>query len=203
MSVTGVNKVKNQTRHAKNITNQKELDYILNITPEEAARKSTIMNLFADFGKGPKYHTYDVITVPAGMLEIDGKKNKRPFTTTIGLWLFNKGTLSEVSHITGYINKSVNGDVLEDINKQLSYARLEDKITVEQLKHFIMMSQLYMSCTSALAPSHTMKMLLVTSDVEKKKKQLEKKYADGIAKNDLKAVSDMEAELLQYARDCR
>ena len=200
MSVTGVNKVKNQTRHAKNITNQKELDYILNITPEEAARKSTIMNLFADFGKGPKYHTYDVITVPAGMLEIDGKKNKRPFTTTIGLWLFNKGTLSEVSHITGYINKSVNGDVLEDINKQLSYARLEDKITVEQLKHFIMMSQLYMSCTSALAPSHTMKMLLVTSDVEKKKKQLEKKYADGIAKNDLKAVSDMEAELLQYAK---
>lgn len=200
-TVTGINKPKNKIRKPKQITNKEDLDYLLNITKEEASKKSTIMNLFADFGKGPKYHTYDILEVPAGYLEINGKKNKNKFTTTIGIWLFNKGCLSEISHITGYVNKSINSKVYEDINKQLSYARLEDKITIQQLKDFIMISQLYMSCTSALSNSHTMKMLLVTTEVEKKKKQLEKKYAEGIKNSDLKAISAMENELLEFAKD--
>ena len=54
MSVTGINKPKNQVRHAKEVTNKKDLEYLLNITKEEASKKSTIMNLFADFGNGTK-----------------------------------------------------------------------------------------------------------------------------------------------------
>ena len=201
MSVTGINKPKNQVRHAKEVTNKKDLEYLLNITKEEASKKSTIMNLFADFGNGAKYNTYDILKVPAGKLVIDGKKNKNQFTTTVGLWIFNIGCLSDVSHITGYVNKTINGDVYEEINSQLSYAKLEDKITIQQLKDFIMMSQLYMSCTSALTNSHTMKMLLVNAAVDKKKKELEKKYAEGLKNNDLKVISNMENELLQFARD--
>ena len=104
MSVTGINKPKNQVRHAKEVTNKKDLEYLLNITKEEASKKSTIMNLFADFGNGAKYNTYDILKVPAGKLVIDGKKNKNQFTTTVGLWIFNIGCLSDVSHITGYVN---------------------------------------------------------------------------------------------------
>jgi hypothetical protein len=200
MAVTGINKPKDQTRHAKKVTDKNDIDYLLNMTTEEACKKSTIMNLFADFGDGPKYHTYDLLDVPAGKLTIGNKSNKRQFTTTIGLWIFNKGALSDVAEITGYINEPVNGSVYKKINKKLSYAKLEDKITTDQLKHFIMISQLYMSCTSALAPSHTMKMLLVTSDVEKKKKELEKKYAKGIATNNLKDIDSMQEELLDYAK---
>ena len=200
MAVTGINKPKDQTRHAKKVTDKNDIDYLLNMTKEEACKKSTIMNLFADFGDGPKYHTYDLLDVPAGKLTIGKKSNKRQFTTTIGLWIFNKGALSDVAEITGYINEPVNGGVYKKINKKLSYAKLEDKITTDQLKHFIMISQLYMSCTSALAPSHTMKMLLVTSDVEKKKKELEKKYAEGLATNNLKDIDSMQEELLDYAK---
>lgn len=200
-NVTGINKPKNQIRKAKEITNKEDLNYLLNITKEEASKKSTIMKLFADFGDGPKYNTYDILKVPPGYLEIDGKKNKNTFTTTVGLWLFNKGCLSDVSHITGYVNKSVSNDIYEDINQELSYARLEDKITIQELKDFIMMPQLYMSCTSALSPSHTMKMLLATAEVEKKKKQLEKKYAEGLKANDLKVINAMENELLDFAKE--
>ena len=73
-TVNGINKPKNKIRKPKQITNKEDLDYLLNITKEEASKKSTIMNLFADFGKGPKYHTYDILEVPAGYLEINGKK---------------------------------------------------------------------------------------------------------------------------------
>ena len=89
-NVTGINKPRNQIRKAKEITNKEDLNYLLNITKEEASKKSTIMKLFADFGDGPKYNTYDILKVPPGYLEIDGKKNKNTFTTTVGLWIFNK-----------------------------------------------------------------------------------------------------------------
>ena len=201
MAATGINKVKNQDRKAKKVVDKKDLDYLLNITKEEASKKSTIMNLFADFGDGPKYHTYDILEVPPGYLEINGKKNKNTFTTTIGIWIMNKGWLSDISSITGYVNESVTGDTYDDINAKVSYARLEDKITIQQLKDFIMTPQLYMSCTSALSPSHTMKMLLLTSKVEKKKKELEKKYADDIKNSNLAQISKMENELLDYAKE--
>lgn len=197
MSVNNTNKT---IRKSKQITDKKDIDYLINITQEEAAKKSTIMNLFADFGDGPKYNTYDTIVIPPNSYGKD-KKNKNSFTTTIGLWIFNKGCLEDVSDIVGYINTPVNKKVYESINKKLSYARLEDKITVQQLKDFIMQSQIYMSCTSALSPSHTMRMLLITNEIEKKKKQLEKKYADGIKNKDLKAIDSMEKELLDFAKE--
>ena len=43
----GVNKVKNQVRKAKKITNPKDIEYILSMTSEQCAEKQTIMELFA------------------------------------------------------------------------------------------------------------------------------------------------------------
>ena len=196
----GVNKVKNQVRKAKKITNPKDIEYILSMTSEQCAEKQTIMELFADFGDGPKYNTYDIIDIPPKTYG-KTKKNKSKFTTTVGIYVFNKGMLEDVCDVIGYINEPITADKYSEINQELSYALLEDKITVEQLKQFIIQSQIYMSCASALSPSHTMKMLLVTNEIEKKKKELHKKYKDGIEKKDVRAVSDMENELLDFAKE--
>lgn len=197
----GINiNAKSEVRKAKNIINQQDVDYILSLSSEDCAKKSTIMNLFADFGNGPKFQTYDIISIPPNSYG-KKKKNKKAFTTTIGLYIYNKGSLEEFSDILGYINEPITDDVYGDINQTLSYALLEDKITVEQLKDFIMQSQIYMSCTSAICPSHTMKMLLVTNEVEKEKKKLEKKYKEGLEKKDIRAATDMNKELLDYAKN--
>ena len=98
-------------------------------------------------------------------------------------------------------NPENNYEVLVPDNMKDIYSlntKLEDKITIRQLKDFIMQSQIYMSCTSALAPSHTMRMLLITTEIEKKKKQLANgKYKEAIANNDIVAVGQMEKELFE------
>lgn len=187
-------------RKSKRIENPKDVEYILSLTSEQAATKSIIMELFADFGNGPRFNTYDTIVIPKGSYG-KTKKNKNDFVTTVGLYIFNKGMIEDLSDILGYINEPITEDKYSEINKTLSYARLENKITIQQLKDFIMQSQIYMSCTSALSPSHTMKMLLVTNEVEKKKKQLEKKYKEAIDNNDLAGINAMEKELLDFCKE--
>ena len=48
----GINSPKHTLRRAKHITNPKDIEYILSLTEDQAAEKSTIMDLFADFGDG-------------------------------------------------------------------------------------------------------------------------------------------------------
>lgn len=173
---------------------------IINISAEKAAEKSTIMELFGDFGKGPKFNPYDTLTIPAGKYG-KTKKNKNAFKTTVGLWIFNKSFIEDMSDVLGYINETVDGDVYGDINQKLSYALLEKKITIDQLKHFVMQTQIVMGCASAICPSHTMDMLLLTNKAEVKKKQLEKEYGDRIEKGDLTAMKAVEDNLIDFAKD--
>lgn len=194
-----VNSKKNVVRKAKVITNKEELDYLVNISQEDAARRSTIMNLFADFGKGAKYNTFDIIEIPAGKYGADKRKNKNKFTTTVGIWIFNKGIIEPVSEVVGYVNKTITKAEYNNINNKLSYALLEDKITVDQLKRFIMQTQIYMSCCSALAPSHSIKLLMLSDDMKIKRKELTNKYKDAIEAKDLSKIKDMEDELVKYS----
>lgn len=187
-------------RHARTITKESDINEIVNITHEEAARKATVMDWFGTFDDKPRFNPYDIIEIPAGKYGIGNKKNKKPFMTTIGIWLFNKSFIEPVSNVLGYINETVDGDRYEDINQTLSYALLEDKITVDQLKEFIMQTQILMSCASAICPSHDMDMLLISTKAEEKKKEIEKKYADQIAKGDIVAMKAVENELIDWAK---
>lgn len=191
---------KSKIRTPKHINNPKDVDYLVNISSYDAARKSTIMNLFADFGSGPRFNVYDTIDIPKGKYG-KSKKNKNNFTTTVGLWIFNKGMLEDISDIVGYVNEPITADVYDDLNKTLSYALLEEKITIDQLKDFIIQSQIYMSCTTALCTSHSDKMLLCTKEVEKKKKELLKKYGEDIKNKDINAAKKMEKELVSYTKE--
>ena len=188
-------------RHAKNITKPSDVDEILALTAEQAAKKETIMNYFGDFGKGSRFNPYDTITIPKGYYGKDKHKNKNEFLTTVGLWVFNKGLIEDMSDVLGYINKTVDGGVYKDINNTMSYALLEDKITVRQLKDFIMKTQIIMSCTTAICPSHTMDMLLLTDKAEIKKKQLEKEHAKGLEEKDLSEMKAVEDGMIAWAKN--
>lgn len=187
-------------RKSKEITKQSDLDELLSLNYEKTAQKSTIMNYFADFGKGPRFNPYDTIEIPKGVYG-KNKKNKNKFKTTVGLWVFNKIFIEDMSDVIGYINEPVTKPVYNSINKKLSYALLENKITLDQLKRYIMNGQILLSCTSALCPSHTMEMLLITKKAEVKKKSIEKKYKDDLAKGDVVAIKKVENELIDFAKE--
>lgn len=187
-------------RTARMINNPKDVEYILSLTRDQAASKSVIMDLFADFGNGPRFHTYDLITIPKGSYG-NTKKNKNNFVTTVGLYIFNKGCLESMADVLGYVDYPITNKAYGKLNTKISYLRLERKITIQQLKDFIMQSQIYMSCCTALSTSHTMHMLMATEKFEKKKKELEKKYAEQIKNKDIKGITAMEKELLAFAAE--
>lgn len=187
-------------RQSKEITNPKDIEEILSISNDRASEKSLLMDFFGDFGKGARFNTYDTIIIPKGVFGVK-KKNKNSFKTTVGLWVFNKGFIEPFSEILGYINETINSNKYDDINQKLTYALLENKITIDQLKEFIMKSQIIMSCASALCPSHTEELLLLTTKAEVKKKELEKKYSNGLKNKDVKAMKDIENELIDWAKE--
>lgn len=187
-------------RVSKVIDNPSDVKEILELTHERASEKNLIMDWFGDFGDGPRFNPYDTINIPKGLYGIN-KKNKNEFKTTVGLWVFNKSFIEPFSDILGYINKTIDDGEYNSINNKLSYALLENKITVRQLKDFIMQSQIIMNCTSALCPSHTIDMMLLTTKVEKKKKQLEKQYADQLKNKDLNTIKTIEDDLIDYAKE--
>ena len=162
-------------RISKHIEKPDDVKEILELTHERACEKSLIMEWFADYGNGPKFNTYDIVSIPKGYYG-SSKKNKNQFTTTVGLWVFNKSFIEPFSDILGYINEPITNKTYGKINKKLSYALLENRITLDQLKDFVTQSQILLSCTSAICPSHTMDMLLLTNKAQKKKKELENKY---------------------------
>ena len=208
---SGINFKKSEKRISKTITNKDQIEEIISIDHFKAMEKSTIMDLFADFGDGPKYQPYYIIDIPphkyGGLSKIDKdcqsskKTNSSKFTTTVGLWIFNKAFIEPMSDVLGYINEPITKDVYGDINKKISYALLEDKITVRQLKDFIMQSQIMMSCCSALSSSHTELMFTMEQDIAKKKEALKKKYGKKLEENDLVAAKNYENELIDYAKD--
>lgn len=204
-------------RKSNTLTNKDDIDYILSIDHQKASQKDTIMQLFANFGDGSKYNPYDLITIPpntygglsrsanpyntADAENCSTKTNRASFTTTVGLWIFNRMFIEPLSDILGYINTSIDKDKYEDINQSLSYALLEDKISIQQLKNFIIQSQIIMSCCSALAPAHTEAIFAMEEDISKHKRELEKKYHKELESGDLVTMKKMEKELIDYAKD--
>ena len=64
-STVGRNFQKGVKRKARVISTKEEVEEILSIDHFKASEKDTIMELFGDFGEGPKYNPYDIIEVPA------------------------------------------------------------------------------------------------------------------------------------------
>ena len=188
-------------RKSRTIIKPDEINYLLNISDElNNNTTTTIMELFGEFNGKSKFNPYDIIEIPANSYGPEGKKNKKPFKTTVGIWIFNKYFIEEdFFHIFKYINKNVNKGLFGDINTELSYALAEDRITTTQLANYSMKCQLFMSYVSVLSPNYTEKMLTCTKAINLKKRELLKKYAKEIEAGDEVAATKMEKELLDFA----
>lgn len=188
-----------EVRKSKTITNPKDIEYLINIT-EEDITTSFIMDNFGDFGKGPRFNPFDLITIPKGSYGPEGKKNKNDFVTVVGLWVYNKYFIErELFDIFGYINKTVDSKMDKYINTTLSEYVLEDKLPLEVLDRYLTKQQKCMPYIDVLAYNYSEKMLTCTKAINKKKAELLKKYKDGIEAGDPLVGDKMEKELLDFA----
>lgn len=189
-------------RKAKEITDKNLLNEILSLTEDDCLTLSTMMDLLGDFGNGEKCRPYDYFQVPVNTYGPENKKNKKPFYTTVGLWIYNKAFIEkDLFDLFQYIDQPISKKMHNKINDELSYAVLEDKISLDVLKRYELKIQKFMPLVSVLSSSYTEKMLTINTQIDKKKKELMKKYEKGLSENDPKVMSDMEAELLAYAKD--
>ena len=189
-------------RTSKVIKDPEIIKYFTSLTPHDMQKTSFIMENFGEFGNKKKFNTYDLIEIPAEVFGKEGHKNKKPFVTTIGLFIFNRVFIEEdLMDVIGYVNRPVTKKVNKEINKRLSYAVLEDRISLDALKKYHMMAQKFMPYCNIYCPSFSKEMLMSATFIEKKKKELYHKYKDGIEKNDPKASIDFEKELIAYAQD--
>lgn len=192
-----------EQRKSKVISKPVDVEYLLNISEElHKSTTTTIMELFGEFNGKVRFNPYDIIEIPANSYGPEGKKNKKAFTTTVGIWIFNKYFIEkDLFDVFHYINKTINKGVFGDINTDLSYALAEDKITVKQLSDYHMKCQLFMGYVSILSPNFTEKMLTCTRAINLKKRELLKKYKKEIEAGDITVATKMEQELLDYAQE--
>lgn len=189
-------------RKAVEIKDKLLIDELLSLTENDCLTLSKMMNLLGDFGNGEKCRPYDYFLVPANSYGKEKTLNKKPFYTTVGLWIFNKAFIEQdLFEIFHYINEPISKKVHSKINDELSYAVMEDRISLDKLKRFEMKVQKFMPLVSVLSASYTDKMLTITKDISKKKKELLKKYDAEIKNKDPKIMNQIEGELLDYAKD--
>lgn len=195
-------------RVSKEIKDQKDIDFLINLK-EDDITTSLIMELFADFGDHQRFNPYDIITIPAGGYggktpNGKEKKNKQPFTTTVGRFIFNKYFIEcepELLDIVGYINDNVGKKAYGKLFDALGYDVLEDRISIDTYKRFCKRSQKFMPYVSILAPNHSDNMLTITKKINKRKAELIKANQEAFDKGDVIVVDKVSKELLEYARE--
>lgn len=189
-------------RIAKQISDPKDIEFLLGITEEEGTKLSFIMELFGEFNGKVRFNTYDTFTVPKGAYGNDKKKNKESFTTTVGIWVFNKVFIErDLFELYGYINESIDKKKIGKIIDDIGYAVLEEKVRLDALKRFIMKAQKFMPYVSVLANGYSMKLLTITKLINKAKAELVKKYRDRLDAKDPDAVIEIQEELLKLAKE--
>lgn len=190
-------------RKSRTITKKEDIELLLNLTRKDLTA-SRIMELFGDFGNGPKFYPYDIITIPAGRYGRDINPNLEDFTTTVGKLIANKifieakdGILANIGWWDDTLTKKSYGKLFDKIG----YLRLEDKISLDEYKYFCISTQAVMPFVSILSNGYTDDMLVISKKINKKKAELMKKYAKEIAAGDVKTVDAIQEELKAYAKE--
>lgn len=188
-------------RKPKIITNQNDINFISHIT-EDDITSSFMMETFGKFNGSTRFNPYDEITIPPGCYGNNGKLNKQSFTTTVGIYIFNKYFIErDLFDYFHYINKEIDGDMHDYINKEISFLLLEDEISADTLKRFHKKVQKFMPYVSFLAPTYSDKFLTCTSVINKKKEELIKQNKEAIEAGDEVVAERIEKELLDFAMD--
>lgn len=181
------------------IKDQKELDYYLHLTPKECQKTSVFMDTFGNFNGKVKHNTYDILTVPPKTY----MNNKNTFTTTLGSWFFNKACIeaNDLFDELGYINQPLSKKLYKKLNNKLGYAILEDRITTDQFKKWIISLQKFMPYSTIICPTTSENVMLISKTIEPKKKELIKKYEKELKNGDAYTMNLIEKELLDYCKE--
>lgn len=188
-------------RKSKLITNKEDINYLLNIT-EKDYNRSFMMETFGNFNGKIKFNPYDLIEIPPGYYGPENKKNKNKFTTTVGLWIYNKFFIEpRLFNVFGYVNNVVNKSRYGDMNDTLVYALLEGDISLEDYKQFITYNEFLMPFVVILAPNDSKELLTISSKVESTKKKLIKDNKESLDKGDIIKSIEIENRLIDTAMD--
>lgn len=189
-------------REGKRITNKEDLDYLLSMDEKIACRTSTIMECFGEFGNKRRFNPYDFFDVPIGHYGI-GKKNKKAFTTTVGLWIFNKAFIEpNFTSIVGYYNQPVTKKTFGKINKKISHAVMEDKIDIDALRDFVLKAQKFQPYCTIISPSVTENLLEASNMISADRKRLFKENEKALKEDKDPVISQkIEDQLIKDAKE--
>lgn len=178
------------------ITKQEDIDYILSLD-EEKLTLSTIIELFGEFDGKRKYNPTDYIKIPK-----NAYGDNKEFVTTVGLWVYNRLFIQpKLYDVLKYINEPISDDKYGELNSKLSYLYMEDKITREQFKDYIMKYQVIMSLCSTLAPGDNDDSIIISEKINKRKMELIKKNVKELQNGNEVVAEEIEKELLAYAKE--
>lgn len=179
----------------------KELQDELLEVKEEGITYSYMMDLFGSFDGKPKANPYDLMTVPPGKYG-KGKKNKNSFTTTVGLWIFNKYFIEQdLFHIFGYVSDTITKKKYESMNNQLAYSLLEDDIEVGALKKYLLKGEKFMPFVAILAPNYSEKILTCSRVITEYKNKLIKENKEAIEAGDVVVMDKVDKQILKFATE--
>lgn len=183
------------------ITNKDDIDYILSLE-EKDLTISLIIELLGKFNNKRRFEPFDYIKIPPNSYGPSNKRNKNEFTTTIGLWIFNRLCIeNELFSLFGYINEPIHGKKFESLRTDIGYAVLEDDIPVDTLKHFLLKSQLLMRLTTVLAAHYDDKILMLSDTIKPLKKKLIAQYKDRLDAGDEVAAEEIEKQLIEKTKE--
>ena len=149
---------------------EEDVQYLLSLTSEDCLKTSVFMECFGSFNGKVRFNTYDIMTVPPKSYH----NNKNEFTTTVGSWFFNKGCIDYPGLFDelGYFNEPFTKKAYGALKDKLSMAILEDRVTTQQFKQWIMCMQKFMNYSTVICSTTSEDMLLISKKIEPKKKEL-------------------------------
>lgn len=160
-------------RKSNRITDPKDIEYLLNITEEECTKLSFAMDMFGEFDDKRRFNPFDLVDIPVGSYGPEGNKNTNIIKTTVGIWVFNKAFIEQdLFELFGYINEPITNKIFKKINKQVSYAVMEDKIPLDALKRLVMKTEKFQPYCNILSASITENMMSIPKAIAKKKEEL-------------------------------
>lgn len=184
--------------------NDQEKEFFLGLSYQEIS-KTLLQNLFAstyDMKQRkriePKYNTYDLIKLKA-----NDYFNKEAITTTCGLFIFNKRVLEKhyLKRI-GYQNEAITDKQFKKLNTMLSGFTYEGPEEYDHYIDFLNVSKwLGETFNTEICASMSLKSCQPLPAVEKKKKELLKKYDKEIKEGRMDVIDDITKQLLEIAKE--
>lgn len=150
--------------------------------------------------KKARFNTFDYITIPNDYFY----KGFKSVKTTIGRFIFNKFILEAIGcvEVIGYINEVVNKGKLGDLDAKIGNLFLEDVIDYDKYSSYSDRRDcLAYWINGFITPSLSPKMSKPLPEIEKKKKELLKKYEKEISEGNIDVMTKIQNELIAYAKD--